>query len=315
MRPEETSGILERIDSLTGANRSIGDASFDNSKSSAVSSPFQGSETKSVQDELTPETSAWNSLQEKTLSGIERAIDRLFRFSLLIRQPSRSSQNEKADRFIMKDDDGNEINEAFAGFTWQILNHCFPDAPEFLRSKLSNGIVVRRKRFLYRRYHQQNLFGLYTWKETMQPNSGILNQVQETDVTVNAFRTKNEVAPVDTVTPMRLQLRASTQLHTPASALRKQPLPTDTVLEETRSNQTTAFTATPSSSAPVELPRPPKPAHGSKEIECPYCCLILPIKELRASNWRYVIADSSMYFQTHARSVARDWKYFIRAEN
>jgi hypothetical protein len=72
LRPEDTSETLERIDSLTGPNGSIGDASIDDSTSSAVSSSFQGSETKSVQDELTPETSAENSLPEKRLPGIER---------------------------------------------------------------------------------------------------------------------------------------------------------------------------------------------------------------------------------------------------
>ncbi|CAN9210074.1 unnamed protein product [Alternaria alternata] len=295
LRPEETSEVLERIDSLTGANGSVGDASLDDSTSSAISS-FQGSETKSVQDELTLGTSDENSSPEKRLPGIERAIDRLFRLSLLIRQPSRSSQNEKAERFIMKDDDGNEMNESFAGFARQIVDHCFPDASEFLRAKLSNGIVIRRKRFLYRRRHQEKLFGLDTTKETMRQDSKYSEQFEEMDVTVRASKVTNEVSPADTLAPKLLRLRDPNPSQTSASALQKQYLPINTVLEDTKSNQTTSFTATPSSSAPVELPRPPKPALGSKEFECPYCCLILPIKESRASHWRrHVLEDLEPY--------------------
>lgn len=291
LRPEGTSEALERVDSLTGPNGSIGDVSFDDSTSSAISSSFQGTETKSVQDELTPETLAENSLPEKRLPGIEKAIDRLFRLSLLIRQPSRSSQNEKAERFVMIDDDGNELNESFADFARKIVNHCFPDAPEFLRAKLSNGIVIRRKRFLYRRSHQKKLLGVDISKEAIQKDLRYGDQVEETDATVRASKFTDELSPVDTLATKFLRSKISNPSHTSASALQKQPLPLNTVLEDTRSNQTTAFTATPSSSAPIELPRPPKPAPGSKEFECPYCCLILPIKESRASHWRYVIEN------------------------
>lgn len=292
LRPEDTSETLERIDSLTGPNGSIGDASIDDSTSSAVSSSFQGSETKSVQDELTPETSAENSLPEKRLPGIERAIDRLFRFSLLIRQPSRSSQNVKAERFIMKDEDGNELNESFAGFARQIVDHCYPDAPEFLRAKLSNGIVIRRKRFLYREHHQKKLFGVDTLREDMRQDLKYGTEIEETDITVRASKAANELSPVETLAPKLLRPKETNPSHTSASALQNQSLLIDTVLEDTKSNQTTAFTATPSSSAPIELPRPPKPVPGSKEFECPYCCLMLPIKESRASHWRYVTTNS-----------------------
>ncbi|CAN9407919.1 unnamed protein product [Alternaria alternata] len=202
----------------------------------------------------------------------------------------------RAERFIMKDDDGNEMNESFAGFARQIVDHCFPDASEFLRAKLSNGIVIRRKRFLYRRRHQEKLFGLDTTKETMRQDSKYSEQFEEMDVTVRASKVTNEVSPADTLAPKLLRLRDPNPSQTSASALQKQYLPINTVLEDTKSNQTTSFTATPSSSAPVELPRPPKPALGSKEFECPYCCLILPIKESRASHWRrHVLEDLEPY--------------------
>ncbi|RYN79041.1 hypothetical protein AA0117_g4103 [Alternaria alternata] len=196
----------------------------------------------------------------------------------------------------MRDDDGNELNESFAGFARQIVDHCFPDAPEFLRAKLSNGIVIRRKRFLYRRRHQEKLFGVDISKGTMRQDLKHGDETEEMDVTVRAFPLTNEASPVDTLAPKRLRVRASNPSHTSASALQKQSVPISIVLEDTKSNQTTSFTATPSASVPVDLPRPPKPALGSKEFECPYCCLILPIKESRASRWRqHVLEDLEPY--------------------
>ena len=310
LRPETSGEVLERIDSLTGPDGSIGDADFDDSASVTTASSFQGSETKSVQDELRPATPSGELSLQQRISGIERAVDRLFRFSLLIRQPARSSQNEKAERFVMKDDDGNELNESFAGFARQIVDHCFPDASEFLRAKLSNGIVIRRKRFLYRRRHQAKLFGVDILKETKRQDVKYGDQIEETDVTVRGSKVTNELPPVDTTSSKPSRLRASNPSHTSASALQKQSLPLNTVLEETGSEQTTAFTVTPSSSAPIQLPHPPKPAAGSKEFECPYCCLILPIRESRASRWRYVIMSvSSLLAQTDPISHSGSEKF------
>jgi hypothetical protein len=309
LEPERTSEGLEHIDSLTGLCGSIEDGDFDDSVSSTIASSFQGSETGSVQDELISDTPADYSLPAKRLPGIERAIDRLFRLSLLIRLSSRSSQNEKAERFIMRDEDGNDMNDSFAEFARQIVDHCFPEAPEFLRAKLSNGIVIRRKRFLYRRRHQEKLFGVDVSKETMRQDSRHGDQIEEIDVTVRASKLKNEASPVEMLAPKLSRLRASNPSHTSASAVTQQSLPLDTVLEDAGSNQTTAFTATPSSGAPLELPRPPRPAVGSKEFECPYCCLILPIKESKASHWRYVVTNfKSLLARTDPISSERSEK-------
>ena len=282
LRPDGASEALSRIDSLTGENRSSGDVAFDGSTSSAISSSFQGTDTSSVQNELRNQTAAEDSSPEKRLPGIEKAIDRLFRLSLMIRQPSRSSQIEKAEAFTMLDDDGNSINEAFAGYARQIVEHCFPDAPEFLRAKLSEGIVIRRKRFLYRQSHQKKLSREEKSKSRKKDDLTYGDRFQETDTTVRASKLTNE-------TPTRpRQPKTSDPSHTSASAIQKQILSLNEALEDTRSTKSVAFTATPSSSAPIELPRPPKPTPGSKEFECPYCCLMLPINDSKASHWRYV---------------------------
>jgi hypothetical protein len=263
----------------------MGDMSSETPISSATSSSFQGTETESVQDELASATTIDNSSPEKRLQGIEKAIDRLYRLSLIIRQPSRSAQNEKAERHIMRDDEGNNINDSFADYTRHIVNHRFPDAPEFLRAKLSYGIVIRRKRFLYRQSHQRKLSGANMLKGEEQKDDVIVDKT-EVASTVRPYKVTEELSPEEISSPEFPQSKTFAPSHTSASAIPKQPLPLTTALEDAKSNQSTTFTATPSLSAPVELPRPPKPAAGSKEFECPYCCLVLPIKQSKALRWR-----------------------------
>jgi hypothetical protein len=222
------------------------------------------------------------------MQGIEKAIDRLYRLSLIIRQPSRSSQNERAEKFALTDDAGNEIDEYFALYARHIVDHRFPDAPEFLRKKLSYGILIRRKRFLYRQSHQRKLSGATSSKNNSKNSRGRLKKDDEGASTVRTFMPADGIPLELTLSPEPHHLPGLATSHTSASAIPTQPLPLATAMEDVHSTQSTMFTATPSMSAPVEIPRPPKPTVGSKEFECPYCCLMLPIKHSKALRWRYV---------------------------
>jgi hypothetical protein len=319
LRSNTTSEVSRRVDDLAKEDENLADLHSDDSASSIVSSSFQGTETNSVQDGVASEDAAENLLIQSSLSNIEKAIDRLYQLSFMICQISKSSSEDETPWLAKEENNSacrNEMTHYFenqnrdtvrltlrhqenigtsgisVGSARHMVDCCFPDAPEFLRAKLSNGIVIRRKRFLYREHHQKKLFGVDTLREDMRQDLKYGTEIEETDITVRASKAANELSPVETLAPKLLRPKETNPSHTSASALQNQSLLIDTVLEDTKSNQTTAFTATPSSSAPIELPRPPKPVPGSKEFECPYCCLMLPIKESRASHWRYVITNS-----------------------
>jgi hypothetical protein len=285
LRPDSTF----RADSLVDETGGIDTSMLETPMSSAISSSFQGTETESVEDEILAATGVESKYAEKRLQNIEMAIDRLYRLSLMIRQPSRSVQNEKAELFIMRDDEGNSINDTFAVYARHIVDHQFPDAPEYLRTRLSNGIVTRRKRFLYRQSHQRKLSNAGVHADREQDETTETLTAGGADSTVRALRMKEEL-PSRNFQDLDLVLRIPAPSHTSASAIPQQPLPLSTVLEDAKSSQSTAFTASPSVSTPVEIPRAPKPAAGSKEFECPYCCLMLPIKESKAFRWRYVLS-------------------------
>ena len=290
LRPGSSVVVITRTDSPVEESGLDDNDTFDPSTSSAVSSSFQGTETESVLDEILPATTF-----EKRLQGLERAIDRLYRLSLIIRQPSRSSQNEKAERFIMTDDEGNDIDKSFADFACHLVAHRFPDAPHFLRNKLSHGIVIRRKRFLYRQSHQRKLSGASSMREETRQIKPKADRDDEVESTVRGFNLADGLPSRGASTPEHPIQTAPAPSQTSASAIAKQPLPLQTALEDVQSDHSTLFTAIHSVNAPVEIPAAPKPAAGSKEFECPYCCLVLPIKQSKALRWRYVKFFFSLY--------------------
>lgn len=285
IRPEATADVLTRADSPIEDSDLNGTGSFQPSDSSAVSSSFQGTETDSLQDGIASESMLEKPLESRRWSGIEKAIDRLYRLSLMIRQPSRFSQNDRVENFVMTDDEGNKINEQFAAFTDQLVQHRFADAPEFLRCKLSRGIVTRRKRFLWRQSHQRKLSGVGSTPGGAKPRTLAIRGARHPDSTVRAVSVLDE-SPAEVPDLLEQRHRAHpAPSRTSASAMPNAPLPLATALEDERSVQSTAFTMQ-SAAIPADIPRPPKPADGCKEFECPYCCLILPIKHAKAHRWR-----------------------------
>ena len=257
--------------------------------------------------------------QGRRMQGIEKAIDRLYRLSLIIRQPSRSSQNERAQRFTLTDDAGNEIDESFAVYARRIVDHKFVSAPTFLRTKLSNDIVIRRKRFSYRQAHQRKLSGVIGPRNNPRDKCNDTDGDDAKESTVRAFNTKDGEALRMNMSPESFGLNIPATSQTSASAIPNRPLPLATAMEDTQSNQSTMFTATPTMSAPVEIPRPPKPAAGSKEFECPYCCLVLPIKQSKAVRWRYVFDSTSQILSSRTCSsilpiISRSVAYMGLAE-
>lgn len=259
---------------------------FETSITSTISSSFQGTETDSVLEQIGAGNTVEFSVREKRMQGIEKAIDRLYRLSLIIRQPSRSSQNVRAEKFALTDEAGNKIDEAFALYARRIVDHRFPDSPEFLRKKLSYGIFIRRKRFLYRQSHQKKLSGATSSKDKSFNARNDMTENNERASTIRTFMPADG-APLElTLSPEPQLLLDPATSATSASAIPTQSLPLATALEDVQSTQSTMFTATPTMSAPVEIPRPPKPTAGSKEFECPYCCLMLPIKHSKALRWR-----------------------------
>ncbi|KAF2115388.1 hypothetical protein BDV96DRAFT_687329 [Lophiotrema nucula] len=289
---------------------------YESSTQSSVSA-FQGTDTDSVQDEVFMPVSTFHM----RLQGIERTIDRLYRLSFMIRQPSVAGQNVKADRFVLVDEEGNDIGKTFVlNFALPLVNHRFTNASSTLRTKLAEGIALRRKRFLYRQRHQMKLKVAST-TNTMDKASdnGPTIQIEPTVRAAEDNSNGRYALPVDANFQMRDRPAPS---QTSASAITKRILPLSTALEDQKSNHSSTFTNVSVSSVPLEIPPPPKCSPGTKEFECPYCCLMLPLREAKPRRWRrHILEDLEPYtcvFEecSHDNTLFKDrasWKLHLQA--
>ncbi|RDW60544.1 hypothetical protein BP6252_11927 [Coleophoma cylindrospora] len=262
------------------------------SASSVLSSSYRGSDTDgsqsmSVDLDRTP--------FEQRLHGIEQTIDRLYRLSVAIRRPSILSQNAKAANFVIRDEEGNDVGEQFADFALKWITHQFPDASLGLRQRLASSVTLRRKRFLYRQSHQRKL----STKQHLAPPALAgrpSSPAPDAESTVIA-RTIVEIPTqaIQSDNQQRGFLKPILPSQTSASKISGK-VRTEDVFQLTPSRTPTVFSGAFSQQASIAVPEPPKPCLGSKEFECPYCCMMLPIKDAIASQWtRHVLNDLEPY--------------------
>jgi hypothetical protein len=249
------------------------------SSSSVLSSSYHGSETD---DSLSISVDQDRTPFEQRLHGVEQAIDRLYRLSVAIRRPSIISQNVKAANFVIRDEDGNDVGEQFADFALKWITHQFPDAAPVIRERLAKSVTLRRKRFLYRQNHQKKL----STKSYLSPpplagrspSPGL-----EAESTIVA-RTIIESPAQGNHDKQNEFLKPRLPSQTSASKVSGK-FKTEDVFEPPPSRTPTVFSSPFTQQAAVAIPDPPKLSPGSKEFECPYCCMMLPMKEAVASHW------------------------------
>lgn len=249
------------------------------SDSAAFSSSYHGSETD---DSLSISVDQDRTPFEQRLHGLEQTIDRLYRLSVAIRRPSIISQNAKAANFVIKDEDGNDVGYRFTNFALALITHQFPEAPPVIRERLAKSVTLRRKWFLYRQSHQKKL-GMKSFL-TPQPRAERLRTPGlDPDATVVA-RTVVENTVPDTHNKQNYPFKPHLPSQTSASKVSGK-FRTDDIFEATQSRPPTVFSGAFTQQGSTLIPDPPKPAAGTKEFECPYCCIMLPIKEAVRSNW------------------------------
>ena len=259
---------------------------FQPSVSSAISSSFRGTETESVQEELSLSITPL----AKRLLGVERTIDTLYRLSVQIRQPSIAGQNRKAEDFKIKDSDGRIINKEYEEFVRQYVAHRLPKAPKTLQDRLARGIVIRRKRVLYRQSHQRKLTNDIAddgeQKDQKKKRASDDHELAST-ATLRTFNVVDSELMAGLTEKKPRGQKPAPASQTSASALPEEPVTIEKILEDEESRPSTTITNIFAKSNPVPVPDPPKPAQNSKEFECPYCCIMLQIKEAKALRWRY----------------------------
>jgi hypothetical protein len=237
--------------------------------------------TSAASTELTTEST--RTTASLPLKGVEDTIDRLYRLSWVIRRPVAASQNAKAASFRITDDDGNEYEKEFEDFAAQMVKHRFPSTNVSLVAKLAKSITLRRKRFLYRRHHQDKL------NFSVSRLHGDCGQHGNTS-TLNPSAPENKLlhpSAAEESAPARDKISARTNAPsaTSASAFSHQRFRNE-ANNLTGSVISTAIHAPDDKADSFPVPTPPKTVPGGKEFECPYCYMTLPSKEARPAQWR-----------------------------
>lgn len=217
------------------------------------------------------------------LSGVEETIDRLYRLSWIIRTASIASQNIKAISFPITDDEGNDCEAAFEEYARKIVKRRCPVASEELTSKIVRSITVRRKRFLYRRSHQDKLGFRPTEAGIRETTSSSRTPGARSTITTSQNESKRHAPSL----PDGKSARAKGMLPsaTSASDFRSNQFHRDIVLQS-KSVISTALYSPDDRAEAFQPPPPPKLIPGSKEFECPYCYIMMPIKEAKPAQWK-----------------------------
>lgn len=91
------------------------------------------------------------------IQAIGDMIDRLHRLSASIRKASTRDRNSKAAAYIERDEEGNDLSQAFETNAVRIIQQMYGAASESLCRQLGHSVSLRRKRILYYRRHQTKL--------------------------------------------------------------------------------------------------------------------------------------------------------------
>lgn len=124
---------------------------------SSVSSSSSWKLSSDLDTEGQPESGRSNPQRHSGgLIEIVDIIDRLYQFSAIIRKPTLLSKHARVNEFIERSKDSQDLKDFESYVRWQI-GLWYPEATVTLVYRLSDMVVLRRKKLLYRERHQQKL--------------------------------------------------------------------------------------------------------------------------------------------------------------
>ncbi|KNG45167.1 MACRO domain containing protein 1 [Stemphylium lycopersici] len=206
-------------------------------------------------------------------------IDNLYKLSVRIRTPGIRSRSLRASSYIQKDPEtGVEIFGVYAAqdlkHVQELLSHLRQsyagdgqEEQDFLTTRLSASITLRRRHFKYWKRHRDKLSAPTASEEIQDP--GVIAALKEPNAALI------DAAELPPTTPGITALRATPSQKTGRTLLsgtevtqHHQSL--DDIVD-TKSVTSYAVTVKDVHGKGVDLPPPPKAAAGDKDFECPYC--------------------------------------------
>jgi hypothetical protein len=212
------------------------------------------------------------------LTEVTDIINRLYRLSAVIRKPISLSEDTRVAKYIEKTKDSLDLEDFRSYVKWQIrLWH--QETTVQLIDRLSDTVMLRRKKLLYRERHQQKLNeGMNDWFMLRNPESAY----HESQSSFEADRIESQdVGSVQK--PV-----ASVQKGVLFSATKASSIDPEAVRTYTKSVALSDVTKSAvARREKLDVPAPPKP-QSRQEAKCPYCSKFLKKEELKQAQWTYV---------------------------
>lgn len=202
-------------------------------------------------------------------------IDRLYRLSAIVRKQTSLSEHARVHKFIEGTKDSLDLEDYESYVKWQIGSWC-PEATVALVDRLSDMVMLRRKKLLYRERHQQKLNeGTEDWFIPRNPES----------VYQKSSRVKFQDVASTKRPPAMLQIGAVLSATNASSFYRHQ------TCEKSIARSTITKSAI-NRRERLDAPPPPRPRLGL-EAKCPYCSKFLTKAELKKDRWMSVSLSTS----------------------
>ncbi|KAL5085404.1 hypothetical protein Trisim1_010631 [Trichoderma cf. simile WF8] len=233
------------------ANSSIKE---DEDEDTGISTPITSTTATILQD--------WNNTQ--LLQSIHQSIDWLHRLSNLVRKASFANQHKRADKFILKDEDDNDMSDTLTDYFTRLIKREFSGLQDNLVLRLAASMLMRRRRIMYRRSQQQR------WK---------ISQVEPKTKNLELASTKL----IPTSSEPNVLLKHEKVLVSKPEGITTAPsrLTATTIDTNIRRRVSAPSGISKGSTAPLNeqsqllIPPPPKGANFDEDFICDYCCLIL----------------------------------------
>ncbi|KAF2012654.1 hypothetical protein BU24DRAFT_395691 [Aaosphaeria arxii CBS 175.79] len=268
---------------------------------------FSEDEDEEGDDSNNP-TPPMTELEQRFLDVVD-IIDNLYKLSVRIRQPTLRNRSLKAASYRPKDPEtGVDILEQYA--QWDLLHtrELITSLREGRTSQvqiendalvdhLSFAVTLRRRQFKYWKRHRDKL-AVPVMHET--PAHNITPVVDRPDIPLqqDSAQPKIENPAITALKPTSSEKTGRTLLSGTEVTQHHQSL--DEIIDS-KSVTSYATTVRDLTGRGIELPPPPKSAHGDKDFECPYCFIICPARYGRGRSWRsHLLQDLQPYICTYS---------------
>lgn len=207
------------------------------------------------------------------VESVHVTIDWLHRLSNLVRKASFGSQNQRAARFPLEDEAGNDITESLAVIFKHLIKRECRDISDQMLNRLAQTMITRRRRVLYRRSRQKRwALQQKTYRLRHLDPPAQLATLKEADESAENRESREVAKEVESEPESRVQVAPSGLTVTTLDQQQYRKLAAPSRISR-------ATTAPFQHNEKLLVPPRPLLAKEGREFVCDYCCLILPSSE------------------------------------